>query len=198
MSEVITPLNWTRSTNQMVYRKYSSSFPLTKLEVDSGENLQQVWKRLCSPSLTSLIRQSLFLPIHNKLPLKERLFRIGLENDPYCVYCIEKVGSFICDREHTFCTCSSVLSLWRSIRDVVDTLVGNASCLDLLTLNFNGGDYDDEVTWLIGLYVHEIWKVATSGGGTISHDELFGFLKFKFKQEQHGAQKKMKSLPNFS
>ena len=33
---------------------------------------------------------------------------------------------------------------------------------------------------------------------TINHDELFGFLKFKFKQDQEGARMKMSSIPNFT
>ena len=73
----------------------------------------------------------------------------------------------------------------------------NISDIDLLTLNFDGGSYCTEVTWLIGSYVHEVWTKICADGGNISQEELFGFLRFKFKNDQIGSRMKMKIIPNF-
>ena len=163
------------------------------------ESLSNVWSKLGLPSLDCHTRETLYFLIHNKLPVKERLFRIGMENDPYCELCLEEGGTFVCDREHTFCSCSSVSGLWQRIRTIVDPILPeNVSDLKLLTLNFNGGSYNFEVTWLVCTYVHEIWSLLKARVGVISHDEMFGFLKFKFKSDQLGANLKMKLLPGFS
>ena len=75
--------NWKTLTNRILYLKHAESFPVTKAEVDAGISLKLVWRRLESPVLSGSTRDVLFLLIHNKLPVKERLFRIGLSVDPY-------------------------------------------------------------------------------------------------------------------
>ena len=199
LSEAVTNLNWTSVTNKYMYQVYIAGFPLTKVEVDSGESFSRIWKKVCSPVLDRYTREALFLLVHNKLPIRERLFRIGIERDPYRITCIKNCECFSCDREHVFSLCSTVSRLWKNIRKIVDPLLsGNVSCFDLLTLNFGGGSYNNEITWLIGNYVNEVWKIRHGGGGSIDHDELFGFLKFKFRNDQHGARLKMQSMPNFA
>ena len=197
ISEAITALNWTKVTNQVVYRKHSSEFLPTKLEADSGENFSPIWKKLWLPSIDSTSRETLFLLIHNKLPTAERLFRIGMNGDPYCTSCIDEIGCFVGDREHVFCSCSMISELWQDIRQIVDPLLhGTVSNSSLITLKFNGGDFSTEMSWLIATYVYEIWKRLQSDGGKIGRDEFFGFLRFKFKNDQLGARMKMKPLPN--
>ena len=199
MGGVVTNLNWTSITNQIMYRYHSSKFPLTKVELDFGASLNHTWKKLCLPVHDHYTRESLFLLIHNKLPTRERLFRIGIEKDPYCISCMKDFGCVICDREHMFSTCVSVSEIWKSIRRIIDPLLPeNVECIKLLTLNFNGGSFATEVSWLMGSYVHEVWRQSYVGDGKINHDELFGFLKFKFKQDQEGARMKMSSIPNFT
>ena len=199
MSGAVTNLNWTSITNQYMYRTCVAKFPLTRVEVDSGGNLSRVWKKLCLPVLDRYSREVLFLLVHDKLPLRERLFRIGIEKDPYCVSCIKEFECFSSDRQHVFLLCNTVSGLWENIRKIVDPLLPEyTSCFNLLTLNFPGGSFNNEITWLIGNYVNEVWKFKHGGGGNIDHDELFGFLKFKFRSDQNGARQKMQSLPNFA
>ena len=198
MNDLVSPATWNTITNKNAYMTHARNFPPTKLESDLGVDMTHIWKKLCSPSLTCWTRETLFLLLHNKLPNKERLFRVGVNPDPYCVFCINSVGTFICDREHVFCTCSSISALWHIIRELVDPLLKmNISDIDLLTLNFDGGSYCTEVTWLIASYVHEVWTKICADGGNISQEELFGFLRFKFKNDQIGSRMKMKIIPNF-
>ena len=44
----------------------------------------------------------IYLLLHNKLPVAERLFRIGFKNDPYCLNCPQAVKA---DVEHFLCQC---------------------------------------------------------------------------------------------
>ena len=46
-----------------------------------------VWRRLHSVAVNPGGGDVLFLLVHNKLPVPERLFRIGVRNDPYCLHC---------------------------------------------------------------------------------------------------------------
>ena len=74
-------------------------------------------------------------------------------------------GSFICDREHVFCSCSNVSELWTEIRSIVDPLLSkNCSNLDLLTLDFSSTQFDTEITWLVGASVAEVWSMVKSNG----------------------------------
>ena len=72
-----------------------------------------VWKRLQSGAVNPDGRDVLFLLIHNKLPVPERLFRIGVRNDPYCLQC---PGAEVADIEHFFCSCKRTGEAWSWMR----------------------------------------------------------------------------------
>jgi hypothetical protein len=76
IAEQVTVENWRKVTNKMIYLGYSDEFPVPKVERESGVSYKQVWRRLCNPCLTSSSREILFLLLHNKLPVRERFFRI--------------------------------------------------------------------------------------------------------------------------
>ena len=82
--------------------------PDTECPGDMDKSLSDVWRRILLPNLTSATREILYLTIHNKLPSRERLFRIGLTNDSYGVSCFDNKGAVTCDREHLFCKCEKV------------------------------------------------------------------------------------------
>ena len=66
--------------------------------MEAGISYKAVWQRTASPVLAASAKDVQFLLVHNKLPLKERLFRIGLSIDPYCEYCL---SAEVCDVEHS-------------------------------------------------------------------------------------------------
>ena len=84
IAEQVKVENWKKVTNKMIYLGYSNEFPVPKVERESGVSFKKVWRRLCNPCLTSSAREILFLLVLNKLPVRERFFRIKLEVDPYC------------------------------------------------------------------------------------------------------------------
>ena len=103
---VIAPGMWKKLTNKMIYNEKSKSFPVPKVEQEAGTSFHQVWKRINSPVLNSSSQDLSYLLVHNKLPVIERLFRVGLKSDPYCVSCL---GLQIHDTEHFFCQCVKVV-----------------------------------------------------------------------------------------
>ena len=119
IGEQVTVENWKKVTNKSIYLGYSDEFPVPKVEAEAGISYKKVWRRLCNPYLTSPAREILFLLVHNKLPVRERLFRINVAVDPYCEYCLENTGAEICDLEHYFCSCSRVAETWERLRIIV-------------------------------------------------------------------------------
>ena len=97
-----------------------------------------------------------------------------------------------------FISCVYIREIWNELRHLVNPLLNQQNILDLqlLTFNFKSGTYDAEISWLLGNYVHEVWTTFIKKGRVIRRAELFGYLKFKFKQDQLGARFKMKNIPN--
>ena len=200
LAEQITVQNWKLVTNKIIYMGFSQHFVVPKVEVESGISFKPVWRRLTSPSLTSVCKEILFLLIHNKLPVKERLFRIRLAVDPYCELCFGTVGAEICDVEHFFCTCSRVAQTWGRLKDMVVNMLGvedtDISDGKLINLCLPNNRRSNEVIWLIGTYVGEVWRsIFVKGAAELNNAQFFGFLKFKYKTDQLGARLPLYPIP---
>ena len=91
------PASWKMLTNRKVYQSHSKNFLPSKLELDLGDSLECVWKNLASFALDCSTRDVLFLLIHNKLPVRERLFRVHVTADPYCEICLEDDRALLAD-----------------------------------------------------------------------------------------------------
>ena len=75
---------------------------------------------------------------------------------------------------------------------------GSISDHDLLTLDFGCGEADIVSVWLVARYVEFTWKHFNSNGALyLKTDELFGYLKFKYKSDQEGARMKLGTIPQF-
>ena len=128
--------------------------------------------------------------------MKERLFRIGKENDPYCNECFDQFGtSELCDIEHYLCTCVSVSLLWNGIKTVACNLLQiDVPNSDMISLLFPKCNYEAEMVWLLGSYFGLIWTSRFVKGSSIkSRAQLFGFLKFKYKRSQVGARVRLEA-----
>ena len=142
-----------------------------------------VWKSLHSSYIDKDERNIMFLIIHNKLPVQERLFRIGVKNDPYCPVC---PSAEIADIEHWFCTCVRTKDAWEWLRQKLLLLEGRSGMLcsnsQLLSLIIPASTFKWEMIWLISSYVHYAWETVYVGNSCVQIDRLFGFLRFKFRQ----------------
>jgi len=183
MVDIFSANNCRGLTNKMVYTRHIDLLPAPKIELVAGFPMTDVWERVNSPSLTYGMRELLFLLIHKKLPVKERLYSINLANSEAL-----QVNE-VCDVEHYFCSCLRVSAAWSCLKSVNMNLVNaNISDRSLLTLNFPKSAFTNEVTWIMGAYTHYVWSsIQVEGTGSIERKKLFGYLKFKYKACQIGS-----------
>ena len=190
--DIFSEMNWNTVSNKMIYQQFISTLPVTKAEMDAGMSKNETWRKLQLPVLPSTAREVVYLLIHNKLPLEERLYRLGISNDPYCTMC---VGGFVGDREHFFTTCHLVINCWTEIRKIVGGLLSPCSLpvsdLDILGLSFPKGPKDISCVWIVGNYVEFMWRALFIKKVQPNSDEMFGFLKYKYKADQLGARESL-------
>ena len=127
--------SWRVLTNKSIYTGFAQDFSRTKVEREASLPMCLVWSRLQTLEINRLVQETTLLLVHNKLPVKERLFRIGLARDPYCDICDTAV---IQDTQHFFTQCERVRVYWRWVRAVLSHFVGNQADLiqDSALLNF--------------------------------------------------------------
>ena len=192
--DIIQISGWKRLTNRVIYLNHVKTFPKCKAELESGSSFERVWKLINLPVLSSSVRDTSYLLLHNKLPVIERLFRISINNDPYCLHCKDAV---VCDLEHYFCSCVRISHIWIDIQSITNSLLGqNCSNSDLINFKWTKSINDNEAVWLIGNYLDLIWNLLYRKRVDFPKKEVvFGFLKFKFKEDQVGARIKMKQIP---
>ena len=196
-SELITGVGWRDLSNKMIYKDYSMSFPVPKVVREAVVGYECVWRRLMFPILTPAAKDVLFLLVHNKLPVKDRLFRIGLSVDPYCEHC---PGGLDGDVEHLFCSCDKVAEVWRWVRGNLLGLMGgnfaSVSNWEIINLMLPGSRMDNELVWLLGTYVAKVWEEIFVRGKTLLRMEVFfGYLRFKYKTDQMGARHALRCIP---
>ena len=170
--------------NKTIYAEMTSSFPPPKVVMESNHDYNTAWNRLHSPVVDGKARAVLFLLLHNKLPVKERLFRIGLKNDPYCMKCAR---AEINDIVHYFCTCEAVSSTWSWLKSKVmqfDDMRADMNDWDLVNLLYPKSSNDTEIVWLVSCYVLFVWETVFVKKLEVKRDKFFGFLTFKYKMHQ--------------
>ena len=116
--------------------------------------------------------------------MPERLFRIGMKNDPYCSSC---PGAVIGDIEHFFSACVKTNLAWNWIKSKLLQLSRGSSLTsshDFLTLFFPKCVNENEVVWLMGKFIYYVWITVFVKGNEVKIDKFIGYLKFKFKNEK--------------
>merc|ERR1712120_68319 len=103
-------------TNKTVYVAMTSALPPPKVVRESNLDYSLAWSRLHCSVVDARARDVMYLLIHNKLPVQERLFRIRLKNDPYCRTCD---GAEIADVEHFFSQCGGIIGTWTTVRNEI-------------------------------------------------------------------------------
>ena len=181
--DFINQSNWRGLTSKTLYMQLIKSKPVPKVEQEAGFSYKEVWRRVSCSVLTPSARDSLYLLIHNKLPVRERLFRIGLAVDPYCEVC---PSAEVCDIEHFFCSCCRVSQVWQEVRAMLGRIVGvncdNCSDLQLVSLQFPGSLGVRQGVWLMGTFVSWVWEeIFIRGAPVLKTEHFFGYLKFKYK-----------------
>ena len=189
--------SWHRLTNKLIYLEHSKTFPIPKIERDADVSYANIWRLINLPIFSSPVRDISYLIVHNKLPVRERLFRINLVNNPYCLTCR---GSMVCDVEHFFSSCQRVNEVWRWLKGIIVQLLG-ADITDRKLLNFSlpGSHNEAEVAWLLGNYFAMVWfNMCSDAGDKLKMEEFFGFLTFKYKEDQLGSRFPLKPIPGLN
>ena len=171
-------------TNKIVYVEMTSSLPPPKVVRESNLDYSLAWSRLHYAVVDARARDVMYLLIHNKLPIQERLFRIGLKNDPYCRVC---AGAEIADNEHFFCQCDGIVGAWTLVKNEIlrnGKFNNNVDDWKVLNLLFPKSRLDKELTWLISSYVLYVWDSVYTRGAEVRAEQFFGFLRFKYKEMQ--------------
>ena len=186
ISEIITTSNWKEATCKSIYFEYAKAFSTPKVEIDAGVCYKKVWSRLNSPLLAASVREILFLLLHNKLQVKERMFRIGKADNPFCNDC---PGRVVCDVRHFFCSCIKVTQLWGWLRGRLVSMGGDVLLLssdwEIINLFMPRIRREKEVAWLIGNYTYWVWfEKQVKNKSNLKMEHLFGFLRFKYKALQ--------------
>ena len=74
--------------------------------------------------------------------------------------------------------------------------LASKSHLELLTMIFSKSERDMEIVWLLGSFMLEAWLVhQQKGSASLSRGYLFGYLRYKFKEDQLGARPKFQLIP---
>ena len=182
-SEVVTSGSIRSITNKAVYADMTSSLPPPKVVMEGDKDYSGVWGRLHNPVVDYRARDVMYLLLHNKLPVQERLFRIGLKADPYCLYCVGTVGAEIGDAVHFFCTCHKTSETWSWVKRQIITQVGrDTEDWDVINLFFKKSRNDKEVVWLLTHYVLYVWESVYVKESDVKLEQFIGYLKFKFKE----------------
>ena len=181
-------------TNKLVHAELTSSFPPPKVVMNSNRDYSTAWRRLHSNVVDGKARDILFLLLHNKLPVKERLFRIGMKNDPYCLKC---VGAEVHDIVHYFCSCVAVCNTWSWLkRQVVQLGQMEAGVEDeeIINLCFVKSRHETEIVWLVGSYALYVWEMVHIKKLEVKLEKFFGFLTFKYKMDQAISPDRLQNL----
>merc|ERR1711873_80388 len=116
MGDTLTAGSLKSITNKNLYIEMTSSLPPPKVVMESTLDYSLAWSRLHCSVVEERARDVMYLLIHNKLPVQERLFRIRLKNDPYCQTC---VGAEMADVEHVFSQCGGIVSTWPKVKNAI-------------------------------------------------------------------------------
>ena len=196
VSDTLTVESLKTLTNKVVYSEMTSSFPPPKVVRESDRNYGPVWSRLHGPVVEFKARDVMFLLLHNKLPVRERLFRIRLKPDPYCLCCD---GAQVADVEHFFCSCEKSLLAWSWVRGKVMQLAGqNVTDWELLNLFLPRSDYEQEIVWLVSSYVMFLWDTVHVRSADVKLDQFFGYLSYKYRKHQAVSKVQLQHLNGIS
>ena len=76
--------------------------------------------------------------------------------------------------------------------------VGEAEVSDweMINLRLPNNRGSNEVIWLLSSYVREVWSsLHVKGAAELNDAQFFGFLKFKYKNDQLGARLPLNQIP---
>ena len=157
-------------TAKNLYKGFTSTFPPPKVIFKFDVDWNQVWTRLQNPVLDFMGKEILFMNIHNIIANKDRIFRFNMIASPNCTTC-----GVVQDNVHIFCECLNVREAWFWIRQRLLgflPLGGQISNFEFLNLMFVPCQFENEIVWLLGVYVEEVWSNVICKKKFLSQDRI--------------------------
>ena len=144
-------------TAKSLYLGFTSTFPPPKIVYKYDVDWSCVWSRQQNSVLDIMGKEILFLIVHNIIANKDRVFKFNMTASPNCTLC-----GVVQDNVHLFCECVNVREAWFWMRQ---RLLGflteeehQTSNFEFINLMFPASLFDNEIVWLLGVYVHQVWK----------------------------------------
>ena len=93
-----------------------------------------------------------------------------------------------------------MIQVWGRLKVMISNLLAvegtDLPDSDLINLQLPRNRCSNEVIWLIGNYVGEVWGcLVIKSAAKLSGDKFFGFLKFKYKMDQLAARLPLNPIP---
>ena len=143
-------------TAKKLYMGFTSTFPPPKVVFKIDVNWSQVWSRLQNPVLDVMGKEILFLLVHNIIANKDRVHKFHMIASPNCSTC-----GVLQDNVHLFCECVNVREAWFWLRQRLLGFLPQEGChtsnFEFINLMFTTSMFEDEIVWLLGCYVHQVW-----------------------------------------
>lgn len=117
--------NLTMQTTKQIYRAFNSTPPPPKIMEKRSLDWGRVWMRMYDPIISKESLDICFSLIHDIYPTKERVNRCRQDQTGFCPECPQTIQTSL----HFFAECSSILSLWIYIKNL---LVRNNICQNIL------------------------------------------------------------------
>ena len=173
-----------KTTAKALYLGFTSTFPPPKIIYKYDVDWSQVWKRLQSPVLEPKAREILFLIINNVVANRDRLFhKFNMVNSPNCLLCLT-----VQDNVHLFSECVMVREAWFWIRQRLLQMhpgSGITSNFEFLHLMFEKSLMDEEMTWILGIFVQLVWDIVICKKKHLKLETVKSEIHLKYLSHKH-------------
>ena len=181
----VTIASLKRTTAKKLYSGFTSSFPPPKVEYKLDVDWGRVWRRLQSPLLESGAREIMFMLINNIIANRDRLFsKFRMVPSPNCLQC----PGVLHDNVHLFCECVLVRESWFWIRQrllgMLPSLYRMSSNFEFLNLMFESDVLENEVIWIIGVYVQLVWDTVICKKKHLRIEKMKSEISLKYLTHQ--------------
>ena len=88
---------------------------------------------------------------------------------------------------------------WAEVKAIITNMIGvDIPDIQLISYLFPKSTRDKEVVWLLGNYLLNVWtSIHSKSAESIKWEQLFGFLKFKYREDQLGARQQLNPILGF-
>ena len=188
MRQELDPKELKSVTTKLIYEsRIADIVPPPKVQVKSPavDFLGLVFPRLHHSILEPESKDTLFSLVHNIFYNKDRLFRQGRLQDPYCP--LQECQGKVQDLEHIFTSCFLVAEAWLWLRSRLLRLLpnimgaGGTSSQDFLLLQFPIDVMNKECVWLLGNYCEIVASSVVGKKRKLEADQLEGRLKTRLQ-----------------